>query len=129
MSTIKYEDVKPGDLVRLEKGEVVLRGRVTVYDSGPWLDISGSFSLVSYEREGYALFLIEKAKPELPDEPGLNAVVIFEGFVPLVHKEDGWIFVSWLNLPESDFTQPMTWEQVFERRKVENYSVLWEDRA
>lgn len=123
----QYADVQEGDLIQLEKGEEVRRGRVHPSNVAKRVLIMQGRTLDGYKQDNYTLHVIEKAKPKLPVEPGINAVIVFDGFVPMVHTNDGWIFVSWLNVKAWD-NKPMTWEGVFTNRAVENYRVLFEDR-
>lgn len=69
-----------GDLVEAVKGDCTIRGRLVPSQVGLRLEDAG-WSIAGFEMDRWAVTVIEKAAPKLPDEPG----VYIESGKPVSH--------------------------------------------
>jgi len=81
-----------GDLVEAVGGETVIRGRLKVSEITSRLVVpcvTFDMPIEVLEREGFTLTVIEKAKPKLPEDPGIYADQ--HGGMWTLHKNGEWI--------------------------------------
>lgn len=63
------EAKKEGALVELSKGDDMIRGRVRIQSGEARVGAHSGATIVALVRRGYAVKIVEKAKPKLPDLP------------------------------------------------------------
>lgn len=112
--TDAYAYVQEGDLIQVEQGEQVIRGRVETGMNG--LALLGH-TVLYYSRLGYTLHIIEKAKLKLPPEPVMESIIKQTGTVPAYRTLRGWRYITHHN-------EVYSWEQLLE--SVTEFEVLYE---